>query len=144
MSAAAALEQPLPVKTREVQPYSFDSTKWNAFNSHDNDIIISTANKSGTTWLQNMIVQLCYQGRETPANIIEMYPWLDLRFPPIAVQTIGLEAMKERRQLKTHLRLDALVFSPKAKYMCVGRGGRDCYMSLVNHYRTANELFMVL
>jgi aryl sulfotransferase len=141
MSAAAALDQPLPVKTREIQHFVLDSTKWNNFDFRDDDIVISTAYKSGTTWVQNMVVQLCYQGREIPANTVEIYPWLDLRFPPIAVQRPMLEAMKERRQLKTHLRLDALVFSPKAKYIYVGRDGRDCYMSIVNHYRKLNENF---
>jgi aryl sulfotransferase len=49
--------------------------------------------------------------------------------------------MTDRRQLKTHLRLDALVFSPKTKYIYIGRDGRDCYMSLVNHYRNANDFY---
>jgi aryl sulfotransferase len=65
-------------------------------------------------------------------------------FPLTVVQTPGFEAMKERRQLKTHLRLDALVFSPKAKYICVGRDGRDCYMSLVIIIVPQTEPFMVL
>jgi aryl sulfotransferase len=36
--------------------------------------------------------------------------------------------------LKTHLPVDALVLSPKAKYLYVARDGRDVVMSLYNHH----------
>jgi aryl sulfotransferase len=134
----------LPIKSREMHNHHFDSTKWNNFQFREDDIVISTAYKSGTTWVQNIVVQLYYQGREIPANTTELYPWLDLRFPPAEVQLPMIEAQTERRQMKTHLRLDALVFSPKAKYIYVGRDGRDCYMSFINHYRSGNELWYTL
>ena len=38
-----------------------------------------------------------------------------------------------RRDLKTHLPLDALVFSPKAQYIVVGRDARDMVWSAYNH-----------
>src|SRR5262249_32919669 len=45
-----------------------------------------------------------------------------------------LEAQKHRRFLKTHLPLDALVFAPQAKYLYIGRDGRDVAWSLYNHH----------
>lgn len=71
----------------------------------------------------------------------DISPWFDLRVPPLEAQLPGLESLTERRQLKSHLPLDALVFSPKAKYIYIGRDGRDCYMSLYNHYKSGNDLW---
>ena len=56
--------------------------------------------------------------------------WLDLRVPPKAVKLPVVEAQTRRRFLKTHLPLDALVFSPKAKYIYIGRDGRDVVWSM--------------
>ena len=45
-----------------------------------------------------------------------------------------VEAQSHRRFMKTHLPVDALVFSPKAKYLYIGRDGRDVLWSLYNHH----------
>ena len=91
--------------------------------------------------MQNIVLKLVYQGKPFPPNAGDIAPWLDLRVPPIEVQAPLLAAITDRRQLKTHLRLDALEFNPKAKYIYLGRDGRDCFMSLVNHYRKGNDLW---
>ena len=49
-----------------------------------------------------------------------------------------VEAQTHRRFLKTHLPVDALVFSPKAKYLYIGRDGRDVVWSMYNHHVNAN------
>ena len=70
-----------------------------------------------------------------------MSPWVDLRVPPKEVKLPLIEAQDHRRFLKTHLPVDALVFSPKAKYIYIGRDGRDVVWSLYNHHANANALF---
>jgi len=52
-----------------------------------------------------------------------------------------VEAQAHRRFLKTHLPVDALVFSPEAKYVYVGRDGRDVVWSMHNHHANANALW---
>ena len=47
-----------PQKTHEFHNHHFDSTIWNDFNFRDDDIIIATYAKSGTTWLQQIVSQL--------------------------------------------------------------------------------------
>jgi aryl sulfotransferase len=64
---------------------------------------------------------------------------MDLRVPPKEVKLPTVNAMEHRRFLKTHLPVDALVFSPKAKYIYIGRDGRDVAWSMYNHHATANE-----
>jgi aryl sulfotransferase len=128
---------PLPRKTRELHSHHFDSTIWNDFKFRDDDIIIATYAKSGTTWLQQIIGQMLYGG-DPELEVAELSPWLDLRVPPKAVKLPIVEALTERRFLKTHLPVDALVFSPKAKYIYVARDGRDVVWSLYNHHANAN------
>ncbi len=53
-----------PVKSREFQNHHFDSTIWNDFEFRDDDIIIATYAKSGTTWLQQIVAQLLFDGAE--------------------------------------------------------------------------------
>ncbi len=127
-----------PTKTRELHNHHFDSTIWNEFQFRSDDIIIATYAKSGTTWMQQMIAQMLY-GPDPELEVAEMSPWLDLRVPPKAVKLPVVEAQTHRRFLKTHLPVDALVFSPKAKYLYIGRDGRDVVWSLHNHHVNANS-----
>lgn len=126
-----------PKKTREIQNHHFDSTIWNNFNFRDDDIIVASYAKSGTTWMQQIIAQLLFNC-PTDLDVAELSPWVDLRIPPKEVKLAALEAQTHRRFLKTHLPVDALVFSPKAKYIYVARDGRDVLWSLYNHHSSAN------
>ena len=130
----------LPVKTREIHNHHMDSTIWNDFAFRDDDIVISTYGKSGTTWTQQIVGQLVFGGAPD-VPVAEISPWVDLRVPPKEVKLPALAAQTHRRFLKTHLPVDALVFSPKAKYIYVGRDGRDVVWSLHNHHAKANELW---
>ncbi len=126
-----------PVKSREFHNHHFDSTMWNGFKFRDDDIIIATYAKSGTTWVQQIVGQLLFNGAED-VDVAELSPWLDLRVPPREIKLPLVEAQTHRRFLKTHLPVDALVFSPQAKYLYVGRDGRDVLWSMYNHHANAN------
>lgn len=127
----------LPAKTRDIHNHHMDSTAWNRFTFRDDDIVISTYAKSGTTWMQQIVSQLIFGGTED-INVHEISPWIELRIiPPEALAALDRQA--HRRFVKTHLPVEALVFSPKARYIYVGRDGRDMAWSLYNHYANANE-----
>lgn len=129
-----------PRKRREMHNHHFDSTVWNDFDFREDDIIISTYAKSGTTWTQQIVSQLIFAGREG-LPVADMSPWLDLRVPEKTVKLAALQAQDHRRFIKTHLPVDALVFSSKAKYIYIGRDGRDVVWSLYNHHANANDLW---
>ncbi|MGG6242790.1 sulfotransferase domain-containing protein [Nodosilinea sp. AN01ver1] len=129
-----------PVKTRELHSHHFDSTIWNDFEFRHDDIVIATYGKSGTTWMQQIVAQLIFNGQEG-LNVGEMSPWMDLRVPPAPVKLAAVKAQTHRRFLKTHLPVDALVFSPQVKYIYIGRDGRDVLWSLYNHHANANATF---
>lgn len=129
-----------PKKTRELHSNHFISTIWNDFRFRDDDIVISTYGKAGTTWTQQIVGQLIFNGAEdVPVN--ELSPWLDLRVPPPEIKLPLIEAQTHRRFVKTHLPVDALVYSPKAKYIYIGRDGRDVLWSMYNHHANANDAF---
>jgi aryl sulfotransferase len=133
----------LPRKKRELRSHHFDSTIWNHFNFRADDIIIATYGKSGTTWMQQIISQLIFNGAPD-VDVSNMSPWLDLRIPEAHIKLEALENQTHRRFVKTHLPVDALVFSEKAKYIYIGRDGRDVVWSLYNHHANGNELFYQL
>jgi aryl sulfotransferase len=127
-----------PQKTREFHNHHFDSTIWNDLSFRDDDIIIATYAKAGTTWMQQIVAQLLFGG-DPDLEVAEMSPWVDLRVPPKAVKLPIIEAQTHRRFMKTHLAVDALRFSPQAKYVCIGRDGRDVVWSMYNHHANANQ-----
>lgn len=129
-----------PVKIRDLHSHHFDSTIWDDFKFRSDDIIISTYGKAGTTWTQQIIAQMMFGG-DPELSVAEMSPWLDLRVPPKEVKLPLVEAQTHRRFIKTHLPVDALVFSPQARYLYIGRDGRDVVWSLYNHHSNANQIW---
>ncbi len=129
-----------PVKRRELHNHHFDSTVWNDFAFRNDDIVIATYGKSGTTWTQQIIAQLLLPDADA-LPVAEISPWLDLRVPPTPVKLAALEAQTHRRFVKTHLPVDALVYSPRAKYIYIGRDGRDVMWSMHNHHARANAFW---
>ena len=134
---ATQLAPEAPIKTREFHNHHFDSTIWNDFAFRDDDIVIATYGKSGTTWMQQIVGQLIFNG-DAEVNVAELSPWVDLRVPPKEVKLPAIEAQMHRRFLKTHLPVDALVFDPIAKYIYIARDGRDVIWSMHNHHANAN------
>jgi aryl sulfotransferase len=131
-----------PRKTRELFNHHMDSTAWNDFAFREDDVIVATYAKSGTTWTQQIVGQLVFAGAED-VPIHEISPWLDLRIMPPDTKA-RLEAQRHRRIVKTHLPLDALNFSRRPKYLYIARDGRDVVWSLYNHHSNANALFYEL
>ena len=120
-----------PTKQRELVKWVVDSRKWNDFRMRDDDIVISTWSKSGTNWMQQIVGQLLFNG---PDRIYDhdATPWTDFRLAPD--EPGRADALTHRRFLKTHLPIDTIVYSPKAKYIYIGRDGRDAYWSWHNHH----------
>jgi aryl sulfotransferase len=120
-----------PRKTRELHNHHMDSTVWNGFAFRDDDVVVATYGKAGTTWTQQIVAQLLFGAEDVDVHAIS--PWWDIRIlPPEARAAVA--AQTHRRVLKTHLPVDALVMSPNAKYLYVARDGRDVVWSLYNHH----------
>lgn len=128
----------LPKVIHTYQNHVLDSTRWNLYVPRDDDIIVATAYKSGTTWTLGIVRQLVFQGKESPFGEV----WLDARFVPLDEQVEKSAAQQHRRYLKTHLPLDGLPYYPQVKYIVVGRDPRDVFMSLWNHHSNLTPGFL--
>lgn len=128
-----------PQRNRVYQCHHFDSTRWDFYTPRDDDIIIATSYKAGTTWTQAIIANLLFPGGEFPAPPSMLSPWLDMRLVPLEMFLGGLEAQENRRFIKTHLPLDGMRYEPQLKYVYVSRDGRDVFMSMWNHYSNMKE-----
>ena len=132
----------LPERSRTYQNHHFDSRRWDFFEARENDIIIATSYKAGTTWMQAIVAHLLFSDGNLPAAVGEMSPWLDMRTFPLEVALKALEAQEHRRFIKTHLPLDGLPYDGRLKYIYVSRDARNVFMSLWNHYtRLVEETF---
>jgi aryl sulfotransferase len=123
---------PFPVRTRTYRSYGFDSRNWDLIPPRDGDIVITTSYKSGTTWMQNIVLRLVFQGRPLPA-VSDVSPWIDRYRPDPEPMREQLAAQTHRRILKSHLALDGIPYRPSTCYIVVVRDARDVFMSLWNH-----------
>jgi len=132
-----------PERTREYRNHHLDSTRWDAVKLRDDDIVITTAYKAGTTWTQRIVGGLLLgPGR---VDLHAESPWVDARFTgPLEPVVANLDAQRHRRFMKSHLAADGLVYSPHVKYIVVGRDTRDVFMSLWNHYSSYTDLAYAL
>ncbi len=113
--------------------YYCDSAQWDPYVPREGDIVIGTAPKVGTTWMQQIVSLLVFQSTEPkPLQIIS--PWLDCRLRNNLDQMLALlETQTHRRYIKSHLPLSALPVWDEVKYIHVARDGRDACLSFMNH-----------
>src|SRR5581483_4200908 len=133
-----------PIIKHLYQNYMMDSLRWDFFKPRNDDIIVTTAYKAGTTWMQAIVANLIFGGKLLPASLHELSPWLDHRIFPLELILTGLERQTYRRSIKTHLPLDGLPFYPEAKYVYVGRDPRDIFMSYWNFYGSFSPQMIAL
>jgi aryl sulfotransferase len=119
-----------PVKQRELTMWVADSRLWNGFQMRPDDIVIATWSKSGTTWTQQIVGQLIFKGLDR--YCVQDSPWPDFLLRNGQVERAN--AQTHRRFLKTHLPIESLPYSPEAKYIYVGRDGRDAFWSWYKHW----------
>ncbi|HEY3887290.1 MAG TPA: sulfotransferase domain-containing protein [Caulobacteraceae bacterium] len=132
-----------PIKTREINDAYFESARWNGFGFRDGDVVIAAYPKVGTNWTQQIAWQLAHGGPPGVDGLLNV-AWLDLRIAPFKAIMDAYEAQTDRRIIKTHLPLEALVFSPKAKYLVLGRDARDMVWSAYNHQQLNSDEVLAL
>ena len=132
-----------PRVAHEYINHHLDSTRWRVFEPRPDDVVITTSYKSGTTWMQQILHGLVFQGDPEAPALWEASPWLDERFvAPLEEVGAAIAAQTHRRFLKSHLPLDGLPYYPQVKYVVVARDARDVFMSLWNHYNNYTDAMM--
>jgi len=113
--------------------FVWNSNRWAGFRFRDDDIVISTAPKCGTTWMQMQCALLLFRTPDLPAPLARLSPWLDMNTRPLADVLADLEAQSHRRFIKTHTPLGGIPWDDRVTYVHVGRDPRDAALSLDNH-----------
>lgn len=134
-----ATEAPALAGTREYKHHHLDSTRWEHVSFREDDIVVTTPYKCGTTWTQRILGALLH-GPDRPVDR-ELSPWVDARFwGPIEPIAAALDAQPHRRFIKSHLALDGMPWDDRVSYIVVGRDPRDVFMSLLNHYAAYTDM----
>lgn len=132
-------------RTRVYRNHHLDSTRWDAIEPRDGDVVITTSYKAGTTWTQGIVGNLMLRGATLQQPLLALSPWIDSRFQmPLPALQEMLAAQTHRRFLKSHLAADGLPYRAGTRFIVVARDARDVFMSLVNHYSGYTPLTMSL
>lgn len=126
----------MSVDLASLRPYRtavFDNRRWAGFEPRRDDIFVCTPPKCGTTWTQTIVASLLWPDGGAPAPVLTMSPWIEFELIPIEVVRSTIGAQTHRRFMKSHTPADGIPFFEGAKYIVVGRDGRDAFMSLCNH-----------
>ncbi|MFP6814512.1 MAG: sulfotransferase domain-containing protein [Pseudomonadales bacterium] len=118
---------------REYKTAVFDNRRWQQFRPRPDDIFVCTPAKCGTTWTQSIVVSLLFPEGDQPGPTMMMSPWIEAKFVPEEIMHPMLEAQTHRRVMKSHTAADGIPWFDDAKYIVVGRDGRDVFMSMCNH-----------
>src|ERR1043165_2880388 len=133
MKGAQTMSKLLRAPTRVAISPVVDGARWAGFEPRDDDIIIATYRKSGTTWTQRIVDMLVFQSPDV-RPFGDISPWLDSTiFNTLEDDLATLKAPQHRRYIKSHLPFDALPVWDTVKYIHVGRDGRDARLSFQNH-----------
>jgi aryl sulfotransferase len=109
-----------------------DSARWDDFIPRDDDIVVCTSYKAGTTWTQMICALILFQKPKLERPLTEYSPWLDRRGTPVEEVLAALDAQTHRRFIKSHAPLDAMPYFDSTTYLYVGRDPRDTLLSMLN------------
>src|SRR5438477_2832130 len=90
-----------------------DSLRWDGFEFRDDDIVISTPSKCGTTWMQMQCALLVFQATTMPAPLTRLSPWIDVQTETVDSVFAALAAQTHRRFIKTHTPYDGIPHDPR-------------------------------
>lgn len=128
--------------TRVVRDYLSNSLVWKQFAAQggfvDGDIVVADPFKAGTTWTQRILQQILANGEEPAGGLSDTSPWLDSSWGNYDQMLAVLKEQGRtgvRRVIKSHLPADALPLDAKARYVFVGRNGKDLGVSLHNYLK---------
>lgn len=132
-----------PDMATRYQNLVYDSARWDGFVFRDDDIVICTPAKCGTTWTQMICALLVFGPPPFPMSLDLISPWVDMLMRDRDSVISDLDAQNHRRFIKTHTPLDGLPWDDRVTYLCVGRDPRDVGMSWDNHMANMDmDVFM--
>jgi hypothetical protein len=120
---------------RRYQSFVVDSSRWERFRFRDDDVVITTPAKCGTTWMQTIVAMLLLDRTELGAPILTISPWLDALLHTDDDVFDLLDGQTHRRVIKTHTPLDGVPLVPSVTYIAMIRHPLDVALSYRDHDR---------
>ncbi len=124
-----AVEEP----TQTHRDFISDSNRWQAISPREDDIVVTTPPKSGTTWTQGILALLLSGDPNVDANVSVNSPWVDMIYRPVEDLLANIEAQANRRHLKSHSPLNCLPYWQDVRYITVYRHPIDVHFSFRSH-----------
>jgi len=101
------------------------------FGESDDDILVSTYSKSGTTWMQMILYQLTTGGGMDFDHLFDISPWVHYS----ALREVPPASTPHPRIIKSHDRYARFARGRRGRFIFVVRDGRDVCLSLFHHRR---------
>lgn len=118
---------------RRYRGFMADSARWGRFSFRDDDVVITTPSKCGTTWMQTIVGMILLGRVDLGAPISQLSPWLDMQVYTDDEVFGRLERQTGRRFIKTHTPLDGVPVLPSVTYLAVIRHPLDVALSDRDH-----------
>merc|ERR1719411_796682 len=148
MTTAATKQQKCIYKGPNIKPsilmqnHHVDTSLWDEIPLQDSDIFINSPAKAGTTWTQEIVCQLLYNGDYSAVGStgVEISIWAAMKLPSREekIRMMVEQAANPkipRRIIKTHEPVETVPFKAANKHLFVGRDYRDIVWSWYSHHR---------
>ena len=111
------------------------------FQVRESDVLITTAPKAGTTWMQQILHQLRSGGDESFTSIDDMVPWLERKRSGKTLNEVleYYEAIADPRVFKTHCTAEQTPGIGTANIILSSRDPRECCVSFYHHLRNMTD-----
>jgi hypothetical protein len=111
------------------------------FQARESDVLITTAPKAGTTWMQQILHQLRTGGDESFSSIDDVVPWLERQRADKSLQQVldYYEAIPDPRVFKTHCTAEQTPGIGIANIILTSRDPRDCCVSFYHHLQNMTD-----
>ena len=111
------------------------------FQARESDVLITTAPKAGTTWMQQILHQLRTGGDESFSSIDDVVPWLERQRADKSLQEVldYYEAIPDPRVFKTHCTAEQTPGIGIANIILTSRDPRDCCVSFYHHLQNMTD-----
>lgn len=105
------------------------------FRPRPTDVLITTAPKAGTTWMQQILHQLRSGGDAGFASIFDVVPWIEYPDPKRSwrQRIAEFEKIEDPRIFKTHCTREQTPGLDTVRIVLTSRDPRDCCVSMYHH-----------